>query len=77
MNVNAHFDQFYAGNENPKQALDLYLPKERNHEAPLPVVVFIHGGGWINGDRLGAAGGAIRMAAWWVTSGTSATAAVL
>lgn len=32
-----------------KNKLDLFLPKESNCETP--VVVFIHGGGWMRGDR--------------------------
>jgi acetyl esterase/lipase len=37
-------DISYAGTENPRQRLDLYLPKERP-SGRLPVVVFLHGGG--------------------------------
>lgn len=51
--VDARFDVPYAGNENPRQQLDLFLPKERADERPLPLVVFIHGGGWSGGDRKG------------------------
>ena len=29
--------------------LDLYLPEDRSE--PVPVVVFVHGGGWKNGSR--------------------------
>lgn len=58
----ALMDQPYAGNENPKQRLDLYLPVKRNSGKPLPVVAFIHGGGWVNGDRLGYAAAAVQMA---------------
>ena len=43
----------YAGNTNPRQALDLYLPKTRANDQPLPVVVYIHGGGWSGGSRAG------------------------
>ena len=43
----------YAGNDNPRQALDLYLPKKRANDKPLPVVVYIHGGRWIGGSRAG------------------------
>lgn len=52
----------YAGNSNPKQAVDLYLPHKRNGEKPLPVVALIHGGGWVNGDRKGYAATAIQLA---------------
>jgi len=52
MPVAAHFDQPYAGTANPKQMLDLYLPKEPKSDKPLPVVVFIHGGSWKAGDRI-------------------------
>ena len=41
----------YADNGNPRQTLDLYLPKERVPGGRLPVVVFIHGGGWQNGNK--------------------------
>jgi len=49
--VDMHFDVPYAGTENHKQMLDLYLPKNRASADPLPVVVFIHGGAWARGDR--------------------------
>lgn len=41
----------YAGTDNPRQRLDLFLPAKRNSDKPLPVVVFIHGGGWEKGDK--------------------------
>lgn len=40
----------YAGTSNPRQRLDLYLPKNRA-AGKLPVVVFFHGGGWSMGDK--------------------------
>lgn len=55
-------DQPYANNTNPKQMVDVYLPKERHSDKPLPVVALIHGGGWIHGDRLGYAAAAIQLA---------------
>lgn len=61
-NVDLRLDQPYAGNANPKQQVDLYLPQKRNSDKPLPVVAFIHGGGWINGDRIGYAAAAIQLA---------------
>lgn len=49
--VEIRYDQPYAGTDNSKQQLDLYLPKKRKDDKPVPVVVFIHGGGWSGGDR--------------------------
>ena len=60
--VELHLDQPYAGNANAKQMVDLYLPKKRNTDQPLPIVALIHGGGWVNGDRLGYAAAAIQFA---------------
>lgn len=60
--VELRLDQPYAGNDNPKQAVDLYLPKKRSTEKPLPVIAVIHGGGWVNGDRLGFGALAIQLA---------------
>ena len=41
----------YASNDNPRQQLDLYFSKDRTAAEPLPVVAYIHGGGWQSGDR--------------------------
>ena len=46
----------YAGTSNPKQTLDLLLPKEPKTDKPLPVIVGIHGGAWVGGDRRGELG---------------------
>jgi acetyl esterase/lipase len=37
----------------PAQSLDLYLPLENSSapQHPFPVVVYIHGGGWLHGDK--------------------------
>lgn len=40
----------YGG--DPYQILDLYLPSNAG-QATLPVMVWIHGGGWLNGDHAG------------------------
>ena len=60
--VDLRLDLPYAENDNPKQRVDLYLPRKRNSEKPLPVVALIHGGGWVNGDRIGYAAQAIQLA---------------
>ena len=43
--------------------LDLYLPEDRSE--PVPVVVFVHGGGWKNGSRKSAE----KTAAWLTEHG--------
>ena len=45
----------YADSDNPRQRLDLYLPKNPNSNK-LPVIVFFHGGGWMKGDKSKEAG---------------------
>jgi acetyl esterase/lipase len=40
----------YGGAKNPRQMLDLYLPKQRG-EKPLPLIVWIHGGAWEGGSK--------------------------
>lgn len=49
--IDAKLDLPYAETENPRQKLDLYLPKTPKNDKPLPVIVFIHGGGWKAGDK--------------------------
>jgi acetyl esterase/lipase len=41
---------FYAENQNQAQALDLFIPESRQSEK-LPIIVYIHGGGWQNGNK--------------------------
>jgi acetyl esterase/lipase len=60
--VEARFDVPYAGNTNPRQRVDLFLPKKRASDKPLPVAVFIHGGGWSGGVRAGYASAAAQLA---------------
>jgi acetyl esterase/lipase len=40
----------YAATGNSRHRLDLYLPKNRKSDK-LPVIVFFHGGGWMQGDK--------------------------
>jgi acetyl esterase/lipase len=49
--VEVRFDQPYAGTDNPRQMVDVYLPRRRADDRPLPVIAMVHGGGWSKGDR--------------------------
>ena len=70
--IEVRFDQPYAGNDNPRQMVDVYLPRKRADGKPLPVVAMIHGGGWAGGDRKGFIGDAIAL----VRTGSYAAVAV-
>jgi len=41
---------FYADNENSRQAVDVYQPVSRKSSS-LPLLIFIHGGGWRSGSK--------------------------
>jgi acetyl esterase/lipase len=43
-------DISYADNENARQKLDLYVPESKPAEL-LPIVVYVHGGGWEGGHK--------------------------
>jgi len=43
-------DIVYATHDGVKLKLDLYRP-EAIAETPLPVVIWVHGGGWLNGSK--------------------------
>lgn len=62
----------YADTDNPAQRLDLLLPVKRATDKPLPVIVFIHGGGWQGGSKAGGRGQVARF----VESGEYAGASV-
>lgn len=69
--VEAKLDLAYAESDNPRQKLDLYLPKLRKTEKPLPVIVFIHGGGWRGGDKGSGIGNVGRFVASGEYAGVS------
>lgn len=51
-NVTLLSDIPYAGSEDPRQHLDIYLPETPALEGPLPVIAFVHGGGWRTGSKI-------------------------
>jgi len=62
----------YAATTDPRQTLDLYLPKAPKGNGPLPVVVNIHGGAFKMGDKnIG-----VRQIADLVASGEYAAASI-
>jgi len=63
-------DLAYAGNDNPRQRLNLYVPAEKPAEL-LPIVVYIHGGGWEGGSK-----DAAEVLGAFLTSGRVAGASV-
>jgi acetyl esterase/lipase len=50
-NVELTPDLPYADSENPRQQLDLLLPRRRAGPGPLPVIAYVHGGAWSMGSR--------------------------
>jgi hypothetical protein len=49
--VRTELDVPYAGTDNPRQRLDLFLPETATGEKPIPLVAFIHGGAFRAGDK--------------------------
>ncbi|HZK80995.1 MAG TPA: alpha/beta hydrolase [Humisphaera sp.] len=50
--IKAERDIQYVPDGDPAQRLDLYLP-EAPSDKPLPIIVYIHGGGWWAGSKAG------------------------
>ncbi len=50
LNLITHKNIEYADYDGRKLYLDLFSPKE-NKKKKLPLVILIHGGGWVSGDR--------------------------
>ncbi|MBI5685049.1 MAG: alpha/beta hydrolase [Verrucomicrobia bacterium] len=49
--VKAHRDLAYVENGHARQKLDLYVPEKAG--APLPLIIWVHGGGWAAGSKDG------------------------
>ena len=47
--VTAHRDLAYVKDGHRLQALDLFVPARRS--GPVPLIIFVHGGGWIGGTK--------------------------
>jgi acetyl esterase/lipase len=47
--VRAHRDLVYVEGGHERQTLDLFLPATPN--GPVPVIIWVHGGGWQNGSK--------------------------
>ncbi|MEZ5388065.1 MAG: alpha/beta hydrolase fold domain-containing protein [Prosthecobacter sp.] len=49
--VQAHRDLVYVEGGHERHKLDLYLPEKA--DGPLPLLIWVHGGGWQNGSKDG------------------------
>src|SRR5204862_2061067 len=49
--VKAHRDLVYVEGGHERHKLDLYLPEKA--AGPLPLLIWVHGGGWQNGSKDG------------------------
>lgn len=69
--VRFYLDVPYAGTDNSRQQLDIYIPEQPSY-VPMPVVIYLHGGLWQEGDKAEAAGRMLPL----VTSGDYALVSV-
>lgn len=44
-----YFPDVPYADEDPRQVMDIWLPNEG--EGPFPLIVFVHGGGWVSGNK--------------------------
>jgi acetyl esterase/lipase len=59
-------DEVFYG-DDPKQSLNVYVPAAIANDRPLPVVIWVHGGGWRHGDKDNRAG--IHLCQTWADTG--------
>lgn len=57
----------FSYGKDPKQSLNVYRPVVEANSQPLPVVIWVHGGGWRNGDKDNRAG--ISLCQTWANAG--------
>ena len=62
-----HSNVPYSNDTLPKHLLDIYLPA--NAKGKLPLVIFIHGGGWLSNDKYADMGYMKKTVAEIVSSG--------
>ena len=58
---------------DPAQRLDVYLPAKTSGSRALPVVFYVHGGGWANGDKTNP--GMENKLAYWLPKGYAVVSA--
>lgn len=69
--IEAHWDIPYAETDHPRQRLDLLLPKGHSADKPLPVIVAVHGGAWLGGDKRSGIGFLVPLVASGKYAGAS------
>jgi len=53
--IKAYYDLPYVDNGHYRQKLDIYLPNTAKAGDKLPLVIWIHGGGWRKGNKMSVA----------------------
>ncbi|NMC20166.1 MAG: alpha/beta hydrolase [Thermogutta sp.] len=69
--IEAFWDVPYAETDHPRQRLDLLLPKNRSGDKPLPVIVAVHGGAWLGGNKRDVVGALVPLMASGKYAGAS------
>ena len=58
----------YVPDGDPSQRLDLYLPEKPAGDKPLPLLVWVHGGGWVAGSKSENPGAALSARGEYATA---------